>query len=312
MTMHNSKTASGKSSRREFLSLTGRAATAGVLGVAALRTAVAQESSPKPKWKMLLSCSSINFASLPIEKAVERIAALGFDAIDIWSAHAGCPHLDDVQKRLGPEGLAQLLGKHNLNLYSFSVYCGGYPRYADLLGRADRLLKKSVLAAKNGCVAVRGSAGPCDSKNLTATMKLYLEGLKPELELAEKHESHLAIENHGHALLASMDSLKAFVDLNQHPRLGIALAPYHIQAFDGSVPEAIAICGDQLRFFYAWQHGPGIRQLPGIGPVDCKPWIDALGKVDFPWPVNPFMHHEPRPQAMSDALARSCKYLKSC
>ena len=298
--------------RRQFL----RSAvltTAGVIGASRFEYGTAAESTTTvPDWKIQLSCSSINFSSLPIEKAVERIAALGFDAIDIWSAHAGCPHLDDVQTRLGPAGLARLLGRHKLKLYSFSVYSGGYPRYADLLGHSAALLKKSGLTVEHGCVAVRSSAGPCEPKELTATMKRFLEGLKPELELAEKHDSHLAIENHGHALLNSIDSLKAFVDLNRHPRLGIALAPYHIQAYGGSIPQAVAVCGKQLRFFYAWQRGEGTRQLPGIGPTDCKPWIDALAKIGFRWPVNPFMHHEPEPKEMSEVLARSCKYLKEC
>ena len=228
-------------SRRAFLQ-SSAAAAAGLLGGTAI-AAAAENVESKPAWKMRLSCSSINFSSLPIEQAVERIAALGFDAIDIWSAHAGCPHLDDVQKRLGPEGLKELLEKHKLKLYAFSVYSGGYPRYAELLGRAG------------GGVAVRGSAGPCDPKDLTSAMKQFLEGLKPELELAEKHNSYLAIENHGSALLDSIDSFKAFVDLNRHARLGVALAPYHVQTYRGSVEEAIAVCGDRLLFFYAWQQG---------------------------------------------------------
>ena len=53
-------------------------------------------------WTMRLSASSIAFSGLPIEQACQRIARLGFEGIDIWSAHAGCPHLDDVQRRLGP------------------------------------------------------------------------------------------------------------------------------------------------------------------------------------------------------------------
>jgi sugar phosphate isomerase/epimerase len=143
-------------------------------------------------------------------------------------------------------------------------------------------------------------------------MKAFLEALKPEIELAEKYDSYLAIENHGHALLDSVDSMKAFVDLNTHARLGIALAPYHVQGLDQSVEEAIAACGKQLFFFYAWQRAKETEQLPGIGPTDCTPWIAALAKVDYRWYVNPFMHHEPAPDAMSAALARSCAYLKQC
>ena len=279
-------------SRRGFLRTSAAAAVA-LAGRGAVSAAGAS-------WKMRLSCSSINFSSLPIEGAVERIAALGFDAIDLWSAFGGCPHLDDAQKRLGPEGLKELLARHRLGLHAFSVYVGGYPRYAELLGRAG------------GDVAVRGSAGPCEPKDLTAAMKRFLEGLKPELELAEKYDSYLAIENHGASLLDSIDSFKAFVDLNRHARLGVALAPYHVQTYHGSVEEAIAICGDRLLFFYAWQQGPGTEQLPGIGPADCRPWLAALAKIGFRRPVTPFMHHEPEPDAMSKALTHSCQYLKSC
>jgi len=260
----------------------------------------AQEAPAGKKWRMRLSTSSIHFMKLPIEQACERIARLGFEAIDIWSAHEGCPHLDDVAKRLGPEGLKKMLAKHKLKLFAFSVYKGGYARYAELLGKAG------------GGVAVCGSAPPCKPEELTARMRKFIEDLKPLVELAEKHNSYLTIENHGGALLCSLDSFKAFVDINTSPRLGIALAPYHIQTLKASVPEAIRICGKQLFFFYAWQHYPGAKQLPGIGPTDMTPWIRALADVRYRGYVNPFMHGHPEPDVMAANLAKSRDYLKDC
>jgi sugar phosphate isomerase/epimerase len=251
-------------------------------------------------WPMRLSGSSINFSSLPIEQACERIAALGFEAIDIWSRHAGCPHLDDVQARFGAEGLKELLAKSRLRLCAFSVYAGGYPRYAELLGKAG------------GGLAIRGSAGGCKPEELTGRMKAFLESLKPEAELAERYGSRLAIENHGGALLRGVDSIKAFVDLNENPRVGIALAPYHIQAGKESVEDAISTAGSQLLFFYAWQNAPGVQQLPGHGPADFTPWLAALAKADYDGFVNPFLHHEPAPDETSKALERSRDYLRAC
>ncbi|MGA2617584.1 MAG: sugar phosphate isomerase/epimerase [Thermoguttaceae bacterium] len=282
--------------RRQFLGRLAGGTAAGLLGGGWL--ASVPRASAAAAWTMRLSCSSINFSALPIEQACQRIAALGFQAIDIWSAHAGCPHLDDVQKRLGPAGLKDLLARHKLKLYAFSVYAGGYPRYAELLGKAG------------GGVAIRGSDGACKPDELTARMKAFLEALKPEAELAEKHNSFLAIENHGGSLLCSLDSFKAFADLNRNPRLGLALAPYHLQAIKASVEETIAVAGRQLFFFYAWQNAPGEQQLPGIGPTDCAPWLAALAKIGYGWYVNPFMHGEPKPDAMSAALAKSCRYLR--
>jgi hypothetical protein len=94
--------------------------------------------------------------------------------------------------------------------------------------------------------------------------------------------------------------------------VGLALAPYHLQSIKASVEQAIAIAGRQLFFFYAWQNAPGEQQLPGIGPADCAPWLAALDKADYHGYVTPFMHHEPQPDAMSAALARSRDYLKKC
>ncbi len=281
--------------RREFLN----SATRGTAALAVLgpRIATAAETSGKP-WRLRLSTSSIHFKGLPIEQACARIAELGFEAIDIWCAYDSCPHLDDVLARLGPNGLKELLEKHRLKLYAISTYVGGYAKYAELLGQAG------------GGVAIQGSAGPCKPEELTGKMKAFLESLKPLVELAEKHQSNLAIENHGQSLLDSLDSFKAFADLNRSPRLGIALAPYHVQASGASVPEAIAVCGSQLFFFYAWQNQPDLKQLPGHGSTDFKPWLDALAKVNYKWYVNPFMHGHVEPEAMSAALAKSRDYLK--
>lgn len=246
---------------------------------------------------MRLSTSSIHFKDVPVELACERIAALGYEAIDLWSAYEKCPHLDDVARRLGPAGLKALLAKHRLKLCAFSAYVGGYAKYAELLGQAG------------GGVAIQGSAAPCEAKELTGRMKSFFESLKPLVDLAGKHNSHLAIENHGHALLDSLDSFKAFVDLNPSSRLGIALAPYHLQASNASVEQAISICGRQLLFFYAWQNQPGAAQLPGTGPTDFKPWLNALAQVNYAGYVNPFMHGHLEAAAMSAALAKSKDYL---
>ncbi len=280
----------GVVSRRQFLAQSAVTTAACAVG------ARAWSASPEP-WKMRLSTSSIQYMSLPIEQACERIAMLGFEAIDIWSPHAGCPHLDDAKDRLGPNGLKEVLDRNRLKPYAFSVYSGGFRKYADFIG------------AMGGGVAVRGSTRPCPPDELTACTKKFVEALKPELELAEKHNAYLAVENHGNALLDSLESLKAFVDVNRHPRLGIALAPYHLQRREASVEDAIRICGEQLLFFYAWQAQPGTMQLPGIGPTDITPWLAALAEIKYRWYVNPFMHGEPEPDAMTAALRKSREYL---
>ncbi|HRT96477.1 MAG TPA: sugar phosphate isomerase/epimerase [Planctomycetota bacterium] len=281
-------------SRRSFL---GSVAGIGAAGALAPQLLAAEA---KERWPMRLSTSSNHFRQLPLEEACERIGTLGFEAIDIWSAYQGCPHLDHAKDKLGADGLKELLAKHNLKLFAFSTYVGGYARYAELLGAAG------------GGVAVQGSAGAAKPEELTDRMKRFLESCKPLVELCEKHNSYLAIENHGGSLLCTIDSFKAFVDLNQSPRLGIALAPYHVQAGKMSVEDAIRACGKQLLFFYAWQHAPGVNELPGYGPTDFVPWLKALADFGYAGCVNVFTHHHLEADAMSAALAKARDYVKDC
>ena len=280
--------------RRTFIA----AAAGGTL--AAVAGPVARARGEETDWKMRQCTSSIHYLHLPIDLACREIAKLGYEAVDVWSAHAGCPHLDDVLNARKAEGLKAILEDTGLELFSFSVYAGGFPRYAELLGQMG------------GGVAIQGSAGPCKPEELTARMKDLLERLKPQVELAEKHDCYLAIENHGHALLDSIDSMKAFTDLNQSPRLGIALAPYHVQGLKQPVEDAIRACGGQLFYFYAWQRAGGTAQLPGIGPTDFTPWLAALAEVQYAGYVNPFMHGELKTEEMSAALGKSKAYLEEC
>ena len=254
-------------------------------------------------WQMKLSTSSVHFRSLPIEQACQIIGRLGFEAVDIWAKFdwgGPCRHLEEVLEDIGPDKFAQILTDNKLKLYAVSMFGDRYERYAKMLGKLG------------GCVVIRGSAESCKPGQLTANMKRLLESLKPQLELAEKYDSYIAIENHGNSLLDSLDSFKAFVDLNKHPRLGIALAPYHLQNRKESVEQAINIAGRQLLFFYAWQNAESVKQLPGLGPTDFKPWLAELARIDYRWYVNPFMHHEPKPDEMEKALAKSRDYLLKC
>ena len=282
---------SSLNTRRTFLKTT----LAGGL-LASLPASVFGEACRKPSIKRKFSCSTINFASLSLEQACERIAELGFDAVDIWGA-LGCRHLNQAANDLGVEGLKALLEKHRLKLGSVSLYGAPLSSYAELVGQCG------------GCTLVQGSRHRLKD-SVTEDMKDFLESLKPQLELCEEHHSFLAIENHGSGdLLDSIDTMKAFVDQNQHPRLGIALAPYHVMNRGESVAEAIRICGSQLLFIYFWTNEADEKQMPGIGQTDVSDWFRALDDIEYPHYITPFMHHEPAPDRMAELHRMTRQYL---
>ena len=288
-------------SRRNFLKTAAiGACLAGVQGVTFPAFAdELKERKIKAKW----TCSSVNYQSLSLDEACQRISSLGYEAIDIWDLIEGfldCPHLQSVADEYKADGLAKLLKKHKLALCGFTVYMAKYPKFAELLGQCG------------GGVAIRGSRERVKDRSVTQDTKAFLEELKPELELCEKYDSYLAIENHsGHTLLDSLDSFKALVDLNTHPRLAIALAPHHIQLNKESVADAIRICKDRLQFIYLWTSEEGEKQMPGVGQTDVAEWFDALADIDYSRYMTPFMHGEPAPDRMDELHRKSLKHLKS-
>ena len=168
--------------------------------------------SQSPPWRMRLAFSSVMLAELPIEEVCARAAKLGFEAIDIWCPFDKCKHLADVVTRLGPDGLKAVARQaqarprqlHHLLPGAEAV---GFPAYADFIGKFG------------GGVVVRESEyTKVKPEDLTAAMRAFFEKLKPQIEKAAETKVRLAIENHGDALLDTLDSFKAFVDLNPAPK----------------------------------------------------------------------------------------------
>ena len=154
-------------------------------------------------------------------------------------------------------------------------------------------------------------------------MRSLIQTLKPQLDFADKYNFHIAIENHSSAMLNVVDSFKVFLELASHPRLRIALAPYHLQRDHIRVEDVIAVAGSRMLFLYAWQNEPETKQLPGVGSTDFTPWLKALAAADYPGYVNPFMHenlkaasgenrHPLSPAAMGKAIVTARRYLEQC
>ncbi len=154
-------------------------------------------------------------------------------------------------------------------------------------------------------------------------MQNLISSLEPQLAFADRYGFRVAIENHSNAILNSLDSFKVFLDLAVHPRLWLAIAPYHLQRDHIPVEEVIALAAHRTLYFYAWQNEPGPRQLPGVGSTDFTPWLDALARANYRGDVNPFMHENLKaaagedrgatpPDRMSENLAQARRYLLEC
>ena len=139
----------------------------------------------------------------------------------------------------------------------------------------------------------------------------------------------IGIENHGKALVASLDSIRYLAEAATSPFLGIALAPYHLPQDEKLLARLIEDLGPKLVHFYAWQYGQGcmeklpkpqeLEQMPGRGSLDFRPIVAALKRIGYARWTEIFMHPVPRGipimetlQAVTAEINTARAYLSAC
>ena len=284
--------------RREFLK--GMALAGATLGCPALLSGKDQGAAWQPK----LALSSVMFSGLSLADFCGQAATLGFKGIDLWGPFGNCRHLAEAQE-LGAKSFQKLLENSHLELGAWTTYRTkvdrrGFPGFAEFIG-----------ACGGGVVVRESKYADVDKDRLEEALRGFFKELQPEIELARKHKVRLAIENHGNAVLDTIESIEMFTKLNPAPDVvGIALAPYHLQNRKMPVIDAIRACGNQLLFFYAWQSADGAKQLPGHGPLDFAPWLHALEQQEYRHWMTPFMHGDLPVGDMAAAVGTAVRYLR--
>lgn len=251
---------------------------------------------------------------------VPELQKVGAKAIDIWPK----PHGNQVEQLddWGEDAFATLLEMHDVSLGCITQYKLGPFGIQSEMKRAKRLGCETIVTGGKGPVGLTGS-------ELKSAVGQFVEKMKPHLAVAEETGVTIAIENHGHNLIASPDSLKWFVEFRTRKNLenlAIAFAPYHLPQDEKLLAHLIHELGDSIAVFYAWQHGMGcmkklpkeqeLLQLPGRGRLDFGPIVQALRDINYLGWTEIFMHPVPRgipildtTAAVSAEINRSREYL---
>ncbi len=242
--------------------------------------------------------ASSMYGELPLSEILPGVKKTGADYIDLWPRKHG--NQREQVEEMGHEAFAAMLKEHGVKL-------GCSTRYD--LGPFGLQEEMKFMSELGGDVLVSGGKGPKDLKGeeLKVAVKDFAEQLKPHLATAEETGTRLAIENHGNNLIDSPDSLKWLAEFAPSPRLGIALAPYHLEnlGLDAAMlADLIEALGERTFVFYAWQHGMGcmdklpkeqeMLQMPGRGDLDFAPILASLKKIGYKDYTEIFMHPVPR------------------
>ena len=290
---------------------------------AAAAFAAAPALAAKPKFRLNYILSSSMYGTLPLKVILPEVTKTGADTIDIWPRVHG--NQREQVEEMGHEKFAALLKQNKTALGCITRYDLG----------PFGLQKEMAVAKKFGAkVLVCGGRGRRGLKGaeLKAEVKKFAELLKPHIAAAEKAGVTIAIENHSSNLINTPDSMKWLAELAPSKRLGIALAPYHLESLGvDAVGHAALIkaLGNRIAMFYAWQHGMGchkklpkeqeLLQMPGRGNLDFTPIVRALKQINFNGFTSIFMHPVPRGiPILKDApdctteINRARTYLEKC
>lgn len=303
--------------RRQFALALGGAAA----GLATARCAVGVASAAEPEtFRLRYILSSCLYGYTDVKEILPEVRKTGATAIDLWPRVHG-----DQREQLdamGEERFGELLRQHQVELGCITQYKLGPFKLADEMRLCRRL----------GCpLIVTGAAGPkgLQGGELRRAVAEFIEKMKPHVELAAENGVTIAIENHANSLIESPDSMKWLAELRPSKHLAIAFAPYHLPQDAKLLAELIRALGNQVAMFYAWQHGKGsqqklpkdeeLLQMPGRGPLDFAPMLDALRTIRYEGRTAIFMHPFPRgvpiletTAAVTEEINRARRYLEQC
>ena len=271
-------------------------------------------------YKLNYLVASSVYGSLPLREILPEVRRHGSTTIDLWPRRHGTQREEADQ--LGLPALKALLAEHGVSVAATTRYDLG----PFALGEEFKFL--NAVGAK---LVVTGAKGPTKlaGAELKAAVAEFVRQIDPTLAAAERAGISVAIENHGNSLIDSPDSLRWLAELTAGRPLSIAFAPYHLPQDETLLAQLIRDLSGRISLFYAWQHGHGAMepmprekehlQMPGRGPLDFTPLLQALRDTAFAGWTEVFMHPTPRGIPIMDTAAevtvelnRGRDYLNAC
>ncbi len=248
---------------------------------------------------MRLSFSTNAYTNYSIEVAIERIAAIGYEGIELLAdvPHAWPAGLIDVQK----ETIRRSLAERNLaiaNVNAFMMRAVGdlrqpywHPSWLEpdewyRRVRVEHTKRAIRLAAELGAPSISTEpGGPLpDGMSYRQGLELFARELHPVLELAEECDLYLLIEPEPGLLIERPDQYFDLLELVSSPKLGVNADIGHIYCVGMEPADAVSALAGHVRHVHLEDIAASrVHQhlVPGEGALEFEPVIDALRAVGY-------------------------------
>lgn len=235
---------------------------------------------------MKLAVSTLVFRRLPLRQAIDRFLALGFDTIDLCCLFPSyCPHYDPTAADLGrisvlEEVFAGLrVATLNVQLASWSSSDRAIRTVqAEFVAGSLRVARTLGAYAVN----VHGGSKPRTEGEWDKAAAVATESMRAVAKIAETLKLELAVEMQMNSLVETPDQAERFLNLVNHPAVGLTVDTGHLTAQGVDAAAAIERFGPLVRHVHLRDAKPGnILVTPGDGLVDFAAVGRALQKTGY-------------------------------
>lgn len=272
------------------------------LAASALAAGAAAGQGPAFRLRYILASSL--YGKLPLGEILPEVRKTGAEHVDLWPE--GHANQREQMEAMGRDRFAALLEKHGVRLGMTTRYDLGPLRLQDEMAVLNKFGARLVVTGSRAGKEVSGAKAK-------EAVRAFVDEMRPHVAAAERLGVTIGIENHAHALVATVDSIRYLAEAARSPNLGVALAPYHLPQDPQVLARLIDDLGPKLVHFYAWQEGKGcfkklpkaeeLEQMPGRGRLDFKPLLAALRRINYRGWTEVFMHPVPRGIPILDTAA---------
>jgi len=239
---------------------------------------------------MKISCSTYGHRFLSLEKALERLAGLGFEAVDIIGTR---PHLlpdDYTANQL--RGLEEVLDSYGMKVSAITAF-DGHPQWH--FTAANERHREDTIRHVKSCVEV---AAQLESKVVECItgMPIILDvpfakawnyakqGLMECAKHAQEYEVYIGLEGEENNVVRTSDDTLRMIEEINHPNLQALLEIGHanMMATDDPLHAIEILKGKIVHCHVHDNHGTADEHLaPGDGITDWESVLNNLAKVGY-------------------------------
>ena len=240
---------------------------------------------------MKISLSAFIYFNYPIEEAIRRIKAAGFDGIDIWGGRPHCYRHDLKESEL--VALRKRIEAEGLEVASYIPAQFRYPTSLCCNIEAVRLdsVRYITDSIENAAVLGAGVVSVCPGHTLFGQsredgLQRLADSLWEITSFAARHQVKIAIEPADHYetdLLNSCHEALDFIDQAGYPGLGVLVDNGHEYVVGQDCAQTVLEMGSRL-FHVHIDDNNGKRDqhlVPGDGEFEFKPFLAALKMAGY-------------------------------